>query len=105
MDRLNKRIATLGGVLLIISLLIGMFASMPRGETVFSEQRCRTCHRFKGQGGMAGPDLTDVIKRRGAVWIIRQIRNPKSHNPDSRMPSYDHLGYIEIYAIISYLKS
>lgn len=105
MDRLNKRIILLGAGLFIIFLIISAFLFMPHGKTLFSEEKCSTCHRFKGQGGMAGPDLTDVVKRRGTVWIMRQIRNPQSHNPESRMPVYDHLGYCEIWVIISYLKS
>jgi len=105
MDRLNKRITLLTTGFLVIFLLVSTVLFMPQGDALFSEQRCITCHRFKGQGGMAGPDLTDVVKRRGTVWIIRQIRNPQSHNPESRMPVYDHLGYCEIWVIISYLKS
>ena len=105
MDRRDKKIAIASAILLIFSLLAVVFASIPSGEAVFREQRCNTCHRFKGEGGLTGPDLTEVSRRRGTVWIMGQIRNPKSHNPDSRMPSYDNLGYIEILAIISYLKS
>jgi cbb3-type cytochrome oxidase cytochrome c subunit len=105
MDRMNKRIVIAGMVLLVFSLLAGAFISLPGGEAVFREQRCDTCHRFRGQGGLTGPDLTEVSKRRGTLWIMNQIKNPRSHNPDSRMPAYDNLGYIEIFAIISYLKS
>jgi len=105
MDRLNKRIALLGIGFVAVFLLVIAVLFMPSGEGLFSEQKCITCHRFKGQGGMAGPDLTEVTKRRGTVWIMRQIRNSQSHNPESRMPVYDHLGYLEIWAIISYLKS
>ena len=105
MDRLNKRITLLAVGFLTIFLLVGIFLFMPDGEALFNEQKCITCHRFKGQGGMAGPDLTDVTKRRGTVWIMRQISNSKSHNPESRMPVYDHLNYLEICAIISFLKS
>ena len=99
----NKNILILGAALILPVVIAFLF--MPGGETIFTEQRCITCHRFRGQGGMAGPDLTDVSKRRGAIWLFRQIRNPRSHNPASRMPSYDHLGYLEIYSLIAYLKS
>lgn len=105
MDRKNKKIAFTGIAIVIGFLFFTPLLFMPQGETLFNEQKCNTCHRFRGQGGAAGPDLTDVTKRRGSVWIIRQIRNPRSHNPDSRMPIYDHLNYFEIWVIISYLKS
>ena len=105
MDRLNKRIALLAVGFLIVFLLVIAFLFMPHGEALFNEQKCITCHRFKGQGGMAGPDLTDVTKRRSTAWIMRQIKNSRLHNPASRMPAYDHLGYLEIWAIISYLRT
>jgi len=105
MDRLNKRITLLAAGFLIIFLLVSAVLFMPQGEALFKEQRCITCHRFKGQGGMAGPDLTEVTKKRSTIWIMHQIRNSKSHNPESRMPVYDHLNYLEIWAIISYLRS
>jgi len=105
MDRLDKRIALFAVGFLIVVLLVSAFFFMPHGEALFKEQRCITCHRFKGEGGMAGPDLTDVTKRRSTAWIMRQIKNSRSHNPASRMPVYDNLGYLEIWAIISYLKT
>ena len=104
MDRLNRTIVSLGGILLLLILAAYPFIFMPSGEAVFREQRCITCHRFRGNGGMAAPDLTGVATQRGTIWIMRQIRDPKSHNPDSRMPSYKHLGCLELYAIIDYLK-
>ncbi len=105
MDRLNKRVALIGVGFFVLFLCVSTILSMPHGEALFNEQKCITCHRFKGQGGIAGPDLTEVTKRRSAVWIMRQIRNSQSHNPESRMPVYNHLGYFEVCAIISFLKS
>jgi len=81
MDRLNKRITLGGAVFLLLFLLLSPFVFMPNGRVLFNEQKCITCHRFKEQGGLAGPDLTGVINRRGTIWIVRQIRNPQSHNP------------------------
>ncbi|MGE3819036.1 MAG: c-type cytochrome [Isosphaeraceae bacterium] len=36
-----------------------------RGATVFKspESKCATCHKFRGQGGEVGPDLTDLVGR------------------------------------------
>ncbi len=88
-----------------ILLIANALVFMPDGQKIFIQERCSTCHRFRGKGGLAGPDLTDVRSRRSSLWLIRQIRNAKAHNPDSRMPSYDHLGYLEICAVIAYLKT
>ncbi len=105
MDRLNKRTALLSFGIFAVFLLVSFLLYKPQGEALFNKESCITCHRFKGKGGMAGPDLTDVTKRRSTVWLMRQISNSHSHNPDSRMPVYDHLSYLEIWAIISYLRS
>ncbi len=99
----RKNLLVLGGAIML--LVANALIFMPDGQQIFVQERCITCHRFKGQGGITGPNLTDVGKRRGTLWLTRQIRNAKTHNPDSRMPSYDHLGSLEIYALISYLKS
>lgn len=105
MDRLNKRVVLSGAVLIIIFCTVVAVLFLPKGDDIFRQQNCLSCHRFKSQGGMAGPDLSEIRKRRGTFWIITQINNPKSHNPESRMPSYRHLSYLEIYAISYYLKS
>lgn len=105
MDRLNKRITLISTGMFVVFLIAGSFLFMPHGEAIFKEEDCITCHRFKGKGGMTGPDLTGVTDRRSTLWLMRQISNSRSHNPDSRMPVYDRLSYIEIWSIISYLKS
>jgi len=88
----------------VLCLLIGSGLILPDGGSVFREQRCISCHTFKGEGGMTGPDLTGVTKRRGYLWIMRQIKDPLTHNSDSRMPSYEHLSYFEILAVVLYLR-
>ena len=99
----RKNLLILGGAIILLVANAVMF--MPDGQKIFVKERCITCHSFRGQGGVAGPDLTDVRKRRGTIWLTRQIRNAKTHNPDSRMPSYGHLGYFEVFALIFYLKT
>ncbi len=75
------------------------------GAEVFKREGCITCHTFKGQGGVVGPDLTYVTKNHSDGWIKDQIRNSKANNPDSRMPEYKHLSGGEVNAIVRYLKS
>jgi cbb3-type cytochrome oxidase cytochrome c subunit len=38
-----------------------------------------------------GPDLLEVGNRRNALWHELHLRDPRSLNPGSRMPSYAHL--------------
>lgn len=61
------------------------------GEAVFKAQGCSACHMLGGVGGKIGPDLSTVGSRRDKKWIEEQLENPKSHNPNSIMPSYAKL--------------
>jgi cbb3-type cytochrome oxidase cytochrome c subunit len=78
--------------------------TVSRGEEIFLSEGCTNCHNFKGKGGELAPDLTAVGQRRSTVWIMTQIKNPRSHNPDSRMPEFRHLSIIERFAIARYLE-
>lgn len=91
------------GILLLASLYF--IADNVDGEAVFRREGCLGCHKFKGQGGGAGPDLTSVSVTRSDRWIRNQIKNPVKNNPDTRMPDYRHLSRKEINALIKYLKT
>ncbi|MGC2061546.1 MAG: cbb3-type cytochrome c oxidase subunit II [Thermodesulfovibrionales bacterium] len=91
--------AALFGLFLIVT-----FADMPDGAEIFKREGCVNCHSLRGAGGSAGPELTAVTKRRTDAWIRRQLRDPKSHNPGSMMPSFAHLSRKEVSALIKYLK-
>lgn len=86
-------------------IFLALFHDGKNGRGIFMREGCNTCHMLRGEGGGAGPDLTDVMKRRGRWWIRNQIRDPRSHDPASRMPSYSHLSFEEIRSLISYLAS
>ncbi len=73
------------------------------GEAAFRAQGCSACHLLDGTGGHVGPDLTHVGARRSTEWIKQQIRDPKSHNPDSIMPSFAKLPKKDIDALAGYL--
>ncbi len=73
------------------------------GEAVFRAQGCSSCHLLDGIGGHAGPDLTHVGARRSSQWIEEQLKNPKSHNPDSIMPGFAKLPEKDIEDLTSYL--
>jgi mono/diheme cytochrome c family protein len=59
-----------------------------RGAKVFRQNQCIQCHTIKGKGGAVGPNLTTIGSRRSREWIVQQIKNPSSHNPDTAMPSF-----------------
>ncbi len=74
------------------------------GEAVFKAQGCPACHTIGGIGGKVGPDLTKVGSRRDREWIEGQIKNPKSHNPDSIMPAFAGLPEKDLEALADYLS-
>ncbi len=78
-------------------------APMP-GETVFKAQGCSACHKLNGVGGDIGPDLTHVGSRRTAEWIKEQLENPRSHFPDSPMPSFRKLSERDMKDLVDFLS-
>jgi cbb3-type cytochrome oxidase cytochrome c subunit len=61
-----------------------------------------------GPGGMIGrgPELSKVGSKRTRDWLIEHIKNPKAHNPQSRMPGYDgKINDADMQALADYLAS
>jgi uncharacterized repeat protein (TIGR03806 family) len=46
------------------------------GKSVFSETGCVQCHRFGGEGGTVGPDLTGIARRVAARDLLESILLP-----------------------------
>jgi mono/diheme cytochrome c family protein len=53
-----------------------------RGRRVFAAALCFGCHRFAGQGGMTGPDLTGVAGRYDARTLLESVLDPSKVIPD-----------------------
>jgi putative heme-binding domain-containing protein len=47
-----------------------------RGREIFAEANCFKCHRFDGQGGIIGPDLTGVAKRFDYRYLVESVIAP-----------------------------
>jgi nitric oxide reductase subunit C len=73
------------------------------GRQLYASQGCSGCHTINGVGGKVGPDLSQVGSRRSTGWIEQQIRNPKSHFPDSTMPSFGQLPARDLQDLGAYL--
>ena len=58
-----------------------------RGRKLFfGKATCSACHQIRGEGGLAGPDLSNLVQRDYAS-VLRDIREPSAAlNPE-------HLGY------------
>ena len=63
-------------------------AAQAAGRRIFQSQGCASCHQIGGVGGVAGPDLSKVGAIRDANWLHSYVENPKSINPDARMPAF-----------------
>ena len=43
---------------------------------------CVSCHSIKGEGGISGPDLTDVGARRSGAYLRESLTDPEAAVPD-----------------------
>ncbi|HYE98395.1 MAG TPA: c-type cytochrome, partial [Planctomycetota bacterium] len=50
--------------------------SFSKGAAAFDRASCRACHRFAGEGGSAGPDLTAVASRFSRREILEAVLDP-----------------------------
>ena len=99
--------AIAAGMIVAACFLVMMTAcdSHSRAKAVLQEEQCLECHTLKGTGGVVGPNLTTVGSRRSRDFIVQQIKDPKSHNTNSAMPSYgSRLSEQDINALADYLS-
>jgi mono/diheme cytochrome c family protein len=76
-----------------------------RGARLFWNNRCKECHTINGKGGSTGPNLTYVGAKRSRDYMVQQIKDPKSHNPNTDMPSFrDKLSDQDIGDLADYLS-
>jgi putative heme-binding domain-containing protein len=55
-----------------------------RGARLYATKGgCAVCHMVRGQGGVFGPDLTDVGRRRSAAYLRRSLTDPSADVPKS----------------------
>ncbi len=73
------------------------------GTQLVTQYGCKGCHVIGGTGGLVGPGLDTVFKRRDESWIRTQIAYPRQHKPDSVMPEFGLTG-AEIDAIMDVLR-
>src|SRR5687767_10914282 len=69
----------------------GDAAQIAAGKAVFDANGCANCHVLGGQGGGKAPDLTRVgaEPEHTPQWLVEHVKNPKAHNPRSRMPAFE----------------
>ncbi len=58
-----------------------------RGRKVFGEAACFACHRFDGEGGALGPDLTSAAGKFSPSDLLESIMEPSKVVSDQYAPS------------------
>jgi ubiquinol-cytochrome c reductase cytochrome b subunit len=77
-----------------------------KGKALFHSNPCIGCHTIDGVGGKVGPDLSNEGQRgRSPAWITQQIRDPKSHFPNTVMPSFSGFSDQQVRDLVAYLES
>jgi mono/diheme cytochrome c family protein len=80
--------------------------SIRHGERIYQSNGCTGCHKIRGTGGTIGPDLsTEGARGRSRDWLTIQIRTPRTHFPDTVMPSSGGLNATDMSSLIDYLLS
>ena len=92
-------------VVIAIASALASCSSNSKGAEVFRREKCMDCHTLNGKGGSVGPNLTYVGNKRSRDYIVQQIKDPKSHNPNTEMPSFrDRLSDQELSDLADYLS-
>ena len=71
---------------------IGSAAAAPvkgnpaKGAQIYASAGCASCHIVNGQGGVLGPELTDIGYRRGAPYLRQAIVDPGAVLPSGTLP-------------------
>jgi nitric oxide reductase subunit C len=99
----NEYVLGMAFIVFLFIIIAGCEMNSP-GAQLFQKGRCKECHTINGKGGSSGPNLTIVGSRRSREYIIEQIKNPKSHNPNSDMPSFSQMPEQDINDLADYLS-
>jgi nitric oxide reductase subunit C len=106
------RRSTLRSVSLFAALgALGAMASLAHAGAdeggALYEKQCKVCHSLKGDAGkMAdkGGPLDGIGAKRDAGWLKAYLQDPKSKNPDSKMPKMK-LGEQQIDDLVAFLQT
>jgi cytochrome c oxidase cbb3-type subunit 3 len=58
-------------------------AGSSRGEEIYRKSGCATCHTVGSNGGLMGPDLSSIGRRRVPDYLRRALLEPEADLPDS----------------------
>jgi putative heme-binding domain-containing protein len=67
---------TVAGLVPVVEKGLKAKRDFDRGRRLFAEAKCFVCHRFDGEGGSQGPDLSGVSGRFGLKDLLESIIEP-----------------------------
>lgn len=70
-------------------------ATAEEGERLFTDLGCKACHspdREEASLTRRVPNLSDAGTKLNPDWIFEYLRDPRGHNPETRMPTLDITG-------------
>ncbi|BEH08957.1 hypothetical protein GSUET_05690 [Geobacter sulfurreducens subsp. ethanolicus] len=70
---------------------LSLGAAVSPGAAVFQTKGCMNCHSLHGVGGTFGPVLDTIGRKLTVEQIEHYINNPKSVNPNAKMPPQTEL--------------
>jgi ubiquinol-cytochrome c reductase cytochrome b subunit len=89
-----------------VASVVHLPANAREGAKLFQSLGCVGCHRVNGTGGTAGPDLShEALRGRARQWLVSQIRDPQSHDPNTGMPAFASLSDAQVNQLADYLLS
>ncbi len=73
----DQRVKRLGNVVNTAELL-AMEASVERGRELWRSEamQCKSCHRIGGEGGLVGPDLSQIGRKYDRAQLLRELLQP-----------------------------
>jgi ubiquinol-cytochrome c reductase cytochrome b subunit len=59
-----------------------------KGAVIYESKNCGACHKLNGVGGVIGPPLNGLSKRKTEAWVAEHFQNPQKMSPKTPMPPY-----------------
>ncbi len=81
-----------------------MTAAVIQGKYLMDTNDCVGCHTINGEGAYYAPELDNVYKRRGPVFIKAWIRAMPTDVPDRRQMPQFHFTHSQLDDVVAYLK-
>ena len=75
-----------------------------RGETLFREARCISCHLVDGKGGSGAQEIATISSKASLTWIYNFIKDPRRLQPGIPMPQYN-FSPEDLQAVTAYIAS